>query len=680
MSGMMSYVGTSSGTTVGHQNISGGSTQWIEQQPAPTLPPTPTVTPVTPSFDPKIDANALYGKHMAMCVLGYAKIGASPAPLVGPYIVDGKSSFIVSFGVPANPIGTRKIYAIYFDNELAWSSTSGGTVPADGTFEAAYVADPFDFTFKQGTLTQTVCSLETLKFPGDENAYRPQMVLELLGVPIARPMVVTGKPVPYVACLIGDTTDGADPFDGLNLGDALERVAHSPWVGYDTSTFEAVNITDVIPAILIKDNLNIDQLCQVEARIYRNLDYVISDKRYVKDHGADLAADILFGLDTIVGGRDAVQISRSSPSSLPREFELWKIDPDQDYTIVPSISKRPRDPIVVSASAGKETITLPNVMDAETGQAMITFAQYYEENARERVTFSAMAYGLQIEPGDLFALVDIADGIDNKVWKCTSTLAGANYVTQIEGEATLRCFLYGDEDNDPFLSNVVLLLGFEGSDGSTSISDESPQASFHPTGTVIGNAQIDTAQFKFGVSSLLSDGTGDGVSFVDTNDWDLSDANSDQFTIELWARTTSATPTDRAFVWQGGVVGSCCFAFRTNTSGNGEIEFLGATGGTFNWSVATSGINWATGTWYHIAVDKDFNGKVRLYRDGVMVASDTPASSVLFNSSQTLRVACDGSGGRSWPGWIDEVRITKGMARYASDAGFDVPTAAFPRV
>ncbi len=30
-------------------------------------------------------------------------------------------------------------------------------------------------------------------------------------------------------------------------------------------------------------------------------------------------------------------------------------------------------------------------------------------------------------------------------------------------------------------------------------------------------------------------------------------------------------------------------------------------------------------------------------------------------------------------GWLDELRITKGVARYASDGGFTVPTAAFPR-
>jgi hypothetical protein len=30
-------------------------------------------------------------------------------------------------------------------------------------------------------------------------------------------------------------------------------------------------------------------------------------------------------------------------------------------------------------------------------------------------------------------------------------------------------------------------------------------------------------------------------------------------------------------------------------------------------------------------------------------------------------------------GWLDEIRITKGVARYASDSGYTVPTAAFPR-
>jgi hypothetical protein len=234
---------------------------------------------------------------------------------------------------------------------------------------------------------------------------------------------------------------------------------------------------------------------------------------------------------------------------------------------------------------------------------------------------------------------------------------------------------------DPSFASVKLLLGFEGADASTGspgMTDESGAA--HGTATAIGNAQIDTSEFKFGASSLLCDGSGDGISFPDSNDWDLSDNNSDQFTIELFAKTTTTTPTDRGLVWQGGSVGSLSFAFRVDTTGNGQLAFYGSTALTsFDWTVTASGMTWSTGQWYHLAVDKDSSGKVRLYRDGVMVASGTPSDSTLANSGLTLRVGCDGNGSRSWPGWIDEVRITKGVARYASDGGFTVPTAAFPR-
>src|SRR6185369_3393169 len=130
---------------------------WVgEAVAAPTAAATPQATPITPQFDPKIEANALYGKAMGLYTGGYARMGASPAPIVGPYIHDGVVDFIVSFGVPSNPEGDRKIYAIYLDNELAWSSTGGGTLPGDGTF----AAEAFDFIFKPGTLTQTACSLE----------------------------------------------------------------------------------------------------------------------------------------------------------------------------------------------------------------------------------------------------------------------------------------------------------------------------------------------------------------------------------------------------------------------------------------------------------------------------------------------------------------------------------------
>jgi hypothetical protein len=427
--------------------------------PMPTSVATVNPTPVTPTFDPKIAANTLYGRPMALSALGYARIGSSPAPLVGPYIGATTVDFIVSFGVPANVEGDRKIYKIYLDNELAWSSAGGGTLPGDGTF----AAEAFDFIFKPGRLDQTVCSLETEKFPGDECAYRPQMILEIRNLPFARFMENTGKPVPYVALEIGDVTDGADPLDGINLGEALERVALSPWAGYTSSTFEAVGITDVVDAILIKDNFTVIQLCQSVTREYRNIDLLVSDMTRVRDRGSSVSPNFVFNRDTIITDDDAIVISRSGATEQKREHELIAIDPDQDYTAVPSLSQIPRNPMVISAAVGKETVTIPLVIDASTRQALATFSQQYEENARRKVAFKVRAEGYQLEPGDLFALTDIADGIDNEVFKCTQSVHGANWVVEVEGEAILRCSIYGEESSvgwDPeTISNVILSNG-----------------------------------------------------------------------------------------------------------------------------------------------------------------------------------------------------------------------------
>jgi hypothetical protein len=254
-------------------------------------------------------------------------------------------------------------------------------------------------------------------------------------------------------------------------------------------------------------------------------------------------------------------------------------------------------------------------------------------------------------------------------------------MVEFTAESILKCAVAGLVD--PSFSSVKLLLGFQGADGSTGapgLTDESPAA--HGTATAVGNAQIDTAQSKFGGASLLGDGTGDGISFPDSTDWRLSTANSDQFTVEAWVRTSTTTPTDKVIVARSTGVPNVGFFFRCNTSGNGELSFLGSTNNaTLDWAPASSsGITWALSTWYHVAADKDATGKVRVYRDGVMVGSSTPTdSSMAAANTAVLTIGIDGLGGRSWDGWIDEVRITKGVARYASDSGYTVPTDAFPR-
>src|SRR6266511_1860414 len=180
--------------------------------------------------------------------------------------------------------------------------------------------------------------------------------------------------------------------------------------------------------------------------------------------------------------------------------------------------------------------------------------------------------------------------------------------------------------SDPDFSKVVLLLSFDGLDGAVVTADKSP-ANHLPT--FLANAQIDTAQSKFGGSSCLFDGVDDAISFSDSNDWRLSAANSDQFTVEGWVRFSSVSG-DRHFMGQW-IAANLGWNIRKQSGG--ELQFGWSTDGSNSFTVVTAGANFVINTWYHFAVEKNSSGKIRIYIDGVMLGSSTPADSSIFNST-----------------------------------------------
>lgn len=233
----------------------------------------------------------------------------------------------------------------------------------------------------------------------------------------------------------------------------------------------------------------------------------------------------------------------------------------------------------------------------------------------------------------------------------------------------------GGAASDPFFSSVVLLCGFDGVDGATSTTDEATAKGI----TFVGNAQLDTAQKKFGTASLLLDGTGDRLTLLDSPDWQLGATNSDPWTVEVWVRWNVLDANNRGIMGQN-AAGQIGWVF-TGSTIIGELAFTLSNSGTaFDVTVTTSGAAMTTGVWYHCVADKDATGKIRVYVDGVMLGSATPANSAIFNGTSVFGIGAQGSTGTvDMNGWLDELRITKGVARYASDAGFAVPTAAYPR-
>ena len=106
------------------------------------------------------------------------------------------------------------------------------------------------------------------------------------------------------------------------------------------------------------------------------------------------------------------------------------------------------------------------------------------------------------------------------------------------------------------------------------------------------------------------------------------------------------------------------------------LTFQGSPNGTTNTAIMSGGTV-AQNIWQHVCADFD-GTKYRLYLNGVMVGSSTTLMTI-YAPAKNLVIGGNSDASLIYHGWIDEVRLTKGVARYASDAGFAVPTSAFPR-
>jgi len=255
-------------------------------------------------------------------------------------------------------------------------------------------------------------------------------------------------------------------------------------------------------------------------------------------------------------------------------------------------------------------------------------------------------------------------GGGNNAWSATHTI---NSVTLRKGwnvitfrQETTVTFVWGVR-NLAVTSLVdpakVLWASFEGADAAVAYTERSfNRRAF----TFVGNAQLDTAQSKFGNSSLLLDGTGDYVTLPDDADWEFG---SGRFTLEGHFRWNSVA----AATW---------LIAHYNTTGNQrswglywdgtQLRLVGSENGSTVVELVTP-YTWTptVNTWYHIAAD--FDGTTyRLYLDGTVVATGVTLRT-LFNSTDTLRIGAAGGSTNVMNGWIDEVKIYKGKAMYAGN-------------
>ncbi|MFZ2038530.1 MAG: LamG-like jellyroll fold domain-containing protein [Minisyncoccia bacterium] len=213
-------------------------------------------------------------------------------------------------------------------------------------------------------------------------------------------------------------------------------------------------------------------------------------------------------------------------------------------------------------------------------------------------------------------------------------------------------------------SYTKLMLHMNGADNGTTFADSS--VSNHAL-SYNGNVVTKTATKKYGTASANFDGNGDYLSIPDSDDFNFG---SGDFTMDFWINFT-ALPGSDLFM---------ALATQYQDSTNSLKLELYNNSGTYQWnlieeSAGVSGANVyvnspgiSTGTWYHVAVVK--NGtSFKIFQNGTQCGSTYTNAVAWGNIAAPMLIGKEDN--PSWPryfnGYIDEFRISKGIARWTSN-------------
>lgn len=221
--------------------------------------------------------------------------------------------------------------------------------------------------------------------------------------------------------------------------------------------------------------------------------------------------------------------------------------------------------------------------------------------------------------------------------------------------------------SDPYFNSVSLLLHLNGTNNTSVVTDSSARTK---TATISGGALLKTAVYKFGTASMYFDGVNDSLAFNNHTDFQFG---SGDLTVEFFIRLISPRPAGS----------NISVTAISTTGGDGttgwQLGFFSAAylqrillyGGSVSSNTYT---DLTLDVWHHIAFTRNGN-TWRLFKDGVLQGSFV--DSQVINTSSIRNLYFMGiNGSFVTNAYLDEVRITKGVARYT--ANFTIPTEEFP--
>jgi len=180
----------------------------------------------------------------------------------------------------------------------------------------------------------------------------------------------------------------------------------------------------------------------------------------------------------------------------------------------------------------------------------------------------------------------------------------------------------------------------------------------------VGNAQISTSVKKYGAGSMYFDGTGDWLACTP----EPVQFGTGSFTIEAWAYPTASRYNP---------------IITRNWSGNNRLILAITSSGAITVWVGHAATGWYTGTssttpcatlnaWYHIALVRN-GSTVTAYVNGISVLTGSTTATMTDSNTTPLYIGYYFGDGSAFQGYIDDLRVTKGVARYT--ANFTPPTS-----
>ena len=239
-------------------------------------------------------------------------------------------------------------------------------------------------------------------------------------------------------------------------------------------------------------------------------------------------------------------------------------------------------------------------------------------------------------------------------------------------------------------SYTKLLIHSNAEDGGKSFTDSSSEGH---TLTGANDLQHDTSTSVFWDTSIYFDGTNDYLTIADSADWDFS---SGDFTIDFWI-CWDASYAARNYV--------SLFAPATPTSDNHFEVYFGRWDGdariTVGWrkaatcqlldGAADANLNTSysmdSGTWYHIEICRS-GDDFHIFLDGELhdTCTSKNASEAIGMGHNAVTMGSDtvslwdsvtggALGEADFMGWIEEFRVSKGIARHTEN--FTPPDRAY---